>query len=848
MLQNKIKTKDESFIQKEWNEYKNHVSWWEAEQPLSPLPAELQILLIKNDPSFVDELMKFAILVESSYVWNDKTKRYDYAQPSVVLKRDRSWLWTLYLLDHPLAKEGLKKLLKYYTYQEFQTFTANTGVYIGYYNYYGGRNGSYHVLNTNYMRYVKAIYKLAEKRQDHEIWTLLAHRFDTQRDYNNSITRPQKNTNSKNRWQYEYGSTPKTRRYLTRRSWRHLNKIGEQDSSVYVEITTDLLLQYNTSHTKQIRVSHPKTNHTHYIKSYIQNWLYNHILYHHSKRFTYGSSTWKASDNAYFDDASDIREEAFPSLWDQHPDKLLQLLMEAEASPVVHFAGRALRLGNPVFVAKISNKIIDQLLQSNEPYRQEFAVREVLHRLDKTNPDLERWIKLSTHPNEKIRSLANEFLQTHSTHWSKETKIQLVLKCLEKINESPTAAYLEEWYSLFKNELQPILREIVTISMLKELLHHENTTVQRFIALLFSMIQRHQHPYVADDLLPFLEHRAEIIRETARNVLHKDYMVLSCTPDFLARWCAIPFEDNQVFLTPFFADRMHWLMPMLTPFLDELWSRMMNPDLPESSRVFIQNDLLGTLFLSGLVDTPLDQILTLLDHHDTDFQTLGARIFAAKQPTVDQFTMDQLQNLAHNQIALCRSQARDMIIQVKEQITDQWLVNFVETEWDDTRDWGFAYMRSMSVDQFTPTLIYGLIDSARQDVQAFGMEMVDIHFNDLDITELLLRSSESTDLYVQEYALSLAEKIDWDADKVVRLELFFRTILFKVHQARKAKQMVLNLLIRLGKTDRQMAEKIIPILADLATIGGKRDFERILFTLTQLQSLYPNLETPLQLR
>jgi hypothetical protein len=848
VLRDKIKSKAESFIQKEWDEYKNHVSWWESEQSLSPLPAELQILLIKDDPSFVDELMKFAILTESSYIWNDKKQRYNYAQPSVVLKRDRSWLWTLYLLDHPLAKEGLKKLLKYYTYQEFQTFTANTGVYIGYYNYYSSRNGSYHALNNNYTRYVKAIYKLAEKRQDHEIWTLLAHRFDTNRDYNNAITRPQKNSNSKNRWQYEYGSSPKTRRYLTRRSWRHLNKLGEQGSSEYVEIATDLLLQYNTTHAKQIRVLHPETNQTHYMKSYIQNWLFNHILYHHSTRFTYGSSTWRASDRAYFDDMPDVREEAFPAIWDQQPDKLLHLLMKANASPVVHFAGRALRLGNPKFVAAISNEIIDQLLQSNEPYRQEFAVREILNRLDKTSPDLDRWILLSTHANEKIRSIANEFVRTNSTHWSKETKIQLVKKCLEKINEAPTAGYLEEWYTLFEKDLPSILTEIITISMLKEMISHQNPVIHRFVALLLSMIQRDQHPYIANDLLPFLEHNAEIIRETARNVLHKDYMALSCTPKFLAKWCAIPFEDNHVFLTPFFADRMHWLMPMLNPFLDELWSHMMEPDIPESSRVFIQNDLLGSLFLSGLMDTPLDQILALLDHHDTDFQTLGARIFAAKKPTVDQFSMDQLQNLAHNQIALCRNEARNMIIQVKDQITDQWLVNFVETEWDDTRDWGFAYMRTMSVEQFTPTLIYGLIDSARQDVQAFGMEMVNIHFNDLDITELLLRSSESTDLFVQEYALSLTEKIDWDAEKIERLELFFRTILFKVHQARKAKQMVLDLLIRLGKTDYKMAEKIIPILADVSSIGGKRDFERILFTLTQLQALYPDLETPLQLR
>jgi hypothetical protein len=157
-------------------------------------------------------------------------------------------------------------------------------------------------------------------------------------------------------------------------------------------------------------------------------------------------------------------------------------------------------------------------------------------------------------------------------------------------------------------------------------------------------------------------------------------------------------------------------------------------------------------------------------------------------------------------------------------------------------------MWSLSIDQFTPTLIYGLIDSSREDVQAFGMELIEIHFDDIDIRPLLLRASESTDLFVQEYALSLAEKITWDVEKVQKLELFFRTILFKVHQARKAKQMTFQLLHRISKQDQQMAEAIIPLFQDVAHIGGKHDFERILSILTELQTRYPELQTPITIQ
>lgn len=847
MLKDQIRKKDNAARKQEWDQFENHVAWWENEQPLAPLPVDLQLLLIKNDPSFVDQVIKFALLTESPHIWNEKTKRYDYTNPQQVLLRDRSWIWTLYLTDHPLARQGLKQLLKYYTYQEFNQYSSDAGVYNSYYYFYNYRNGKYlySSINKNYLRYLKAIYKLAEKKHDTEILARLAYRFEIDREYYARISPPDKQAPRANA---AFAYSPKTRRYLAKRTWRTLRHLGEQNHKEYIKFATELLFQYSPNDAKQIRVEVSNTNQIQHVQSYKQNWVFNHILYHHSSRFTYGSSTWQATSDAYIKEPEE-REEAFPILWDQHPYELLMLLLQASAPPVIHFAGKALRLGNPAFVAQLSDTVIEQLLQSSDSYRQEFAVREVLNRLDKQNPNLNRWLSLSIHANSKIRNLANDFLQQHLSTWSDETKIQLIKMCLENITNSPDKAYVSEWFTFFESSLRNILAEIISLSMVTPLLPHASQPIiQQFVSLFLSVIRRDRNPYSADDLLPFLENEVEAIRSTARNILHADYMSFSCTPEFLVKWCSIPYEDNQVFLTPFFADRLHWLIPILPKFLDALWEKMMQNDLPEISKNYIQNDLLGTLFLAELTDTPIDQVLALLDHSDTSYQELGARLFAAKKPEVDQFNLEQLRQLAHNQIALCRNEARNMIIQVKEQLTDELLINLVETHWDDTRNWGFAYMRTMSVDQFTPTLIYGLIDSARQDVQAFGMEMVEIHFADLDITELLLRSSESTDLFVQEYALSLAEKIDWDADKVTKLELFFRTILFKVHQARKAKQMTLDLLIQLSKTDRTIAKKIVPLLSDIAHVGGKRDFEQILFTLTQIKTLYPEIESPLQLR
>lgn len=844
------KQKSQQLLEQEWQQFENKIAWWEAEQPLGSLPEELQDLLDKGSPEFIDQLFSFAALQGNAYIWNEKANRYDFTNQENVKARDRSWIWTLYLNDNPLAREGLKHLLRYEESQIFSAKLQKAGTYFNTYYYYyyyygfryfyGMRRNKYSVIGPLHYRYLKAIYKLAEKKQDLEMLAILAHRFDGERNYDYvwELATDKRTRHTSYR--------PKTRSYLTRRSWRYLRRLGEQKSPDYVSFAAVALLQYDSADAINIPVTHPETGQEMRVPSYKRNWLLQHILYHNSPRFTYSSSTWKLTANAYFDEP-EVREEAFAELWDQQPDMLLHLLLHANISPVTQFAARALCLGNPDFVSTIDRPVLEQLLTSKDPYRQNFAAQELLKRMDPNQPDFDLWLTFASHNNPKLRQIAYTYLDKNQDKWPEASLAPLVYRCLTVINENPNAIYIDEWQSLFENQFRNVCADTIRLTMLTPLLAHTQPAIHQLVALLLSLIKRSNDPYTAMDLLPYLAHSASEIRSEAQAIMERDLLTLSCTPEFLIEWCVIDLEENRAFLRNFLPAHQYELLPHLSELLDGLWTKMMQEELPEDSQTFIQEYLLGELFIEALADTPLDQVLALLEHSQTSYQELGSRLFAVKQPGAHDFSREQLLRLAHNPIAHCRKQALDLIIKRKSELSDQWLVDLAETQWDDTRNWAFAYMRTLAAEQFTPELIYGLIDSARQDVQAFGMEMVEIHFADINIAELLLRASESTDLFVQEYALSLAEKIDWNVENVRKLELFFRTILFQVHRARRAKQTTLTLLIDLSNRDQQMAEIIVPLLSDLAHIGGKRDFERILAALTAIQARYPHIQTPIQL-
>ena len=261
-------------------------------------------------------------------------------------------------------------------------------------------------LRPNYFKPIRHIFKMAEYRRDAEVFAIIARRFEDEK----AMYRSNKNKYAvcitgedyfylrKSKWQYnsetnQYELVPtnefsnemqnpnariayssNTRDYLLRRVWRTLKQLGEEGDADYAKMAVSILLQYVDSDAEAVLQT------TYYqwdrpswyrvVKNSVE-WdvfagylTFNRILYENSPRYVYvtNSQAWRCKEGYKPGDPEpEVREEAFPEVWEQNPDRLVQLLLESNCRPVHDFAVKALK-ACPLFRAKIDVSTIVKII------------------------------------------------------------------------------------------------------------------------------------------------------------------------------------------------------------------------------------------------------------------------------------------------------------------------------------------------------------------------------------------------------------------------------------------------------------------------------------------------------
>lgn len=239
-------------------------------------------------------------------------------------------------------------------------------------------------LRPSYFQRLRHIFKMAEYRQDTEIFGLLAYRFEQEEalyrnqgygvrlpdgeylyagyTYNSRTGRYERTTDNpitaeQRRSDTRLAYSDKTRAYLRRRVWRTLRKLGQAGDPNYVTFAVDLLLQYADEDAGCTRESvfyrWDWRNSYSRVETGRVNWdlfagylAFNHVLYEQSPRYVLkpANKAWRCqSSYKPGDPAPPGREEAFPHLWDQQPEALLRLLLDSCCQPVHGFAVKAIR-------------------------------------------------------------------------------------------------------------------------------------------------------------------------------------------------------------------------------------------------------------------------------------------------------------------------------------------------------------------------------------------------------------------------------------------------------------------------------------------------------------------------
>jgi hypothetical protein len=249
--------------------------------------------------------------------------------------------------------------------------------------------------------------------------------------------------------------------------------------------------------------------------------------------------------------------------------------------------------------------------------------------------------------------------------------------------------------------------------------------------------------------------------------------------------------------------------------IEALLRRLLAEDVPGHVLRVIVDDLAG-----GHAGVDRDTILRLLASRSPHAQELGG-ILLARNLRPDALELDEIIALASHEILSVRRAAWSMyehgVARVQANMASA--VRILDAKWRDSRDWAFGFFRGAAFGraQFTADVLVGVIDSVRDDVQAFGRELLQHHFDDADGPALLARLSEHPSRAVQLFATNYLERFAAGRpDRLDPLLPYFASVLSRVNQGRVAKQRVLAFLTAAGSRDVASATAVIPLLHRLA--------------------------------
>ena len=387
----------------------------------------------------------------------------------------------------------------------------------------------------NYFHSIRRIFKIAEYRCDAEVFAILAYRFErTPGNFNNDLPAyswdgeqgkylaDKRRIYSDEQQQDEplFVYSYQTQQYLRRRVWRTLKALAQSKGADYIKMATAVLLEYSDTDTPpairssfdkwdyyQRQVKYPWDAYTDYL-------AFNHILYTNSQRYEFNYKTWRQRKgvSASFVEP-EVREEAFPELWQQHPEALLKLLMNSKSYLVINFAVKVLRDCKD-FCASLNINTIMELVYSKHQVIAVFAFELALQRLNQDKPNKKLILFLTN------RLLPNTDTTTfYILDDSLKNKIS-VLIALAISKYTLSIKFVQSFLSVyvFHEEINQIIFDGI-ISKLLELSKHQKEVAQGAIDILIQHFQIQLHKLDLDIVINLLTHPILEIREFASLIL-----------------------------------------------------------------------------------------------------------------------------------------------------------------------------------------------------------------------------------------------------------------------------------------------------------------------------------------
>ncbi len=777
-------------------------------------------------------------------------------------------------------------------------------------------------LSPNYFKQLRHLFKMAEYRQDSEMFGILAYRFEQGEAMYSSdqsyLYFPNGSTMGRFTWNYnprtrqherlenpefqqellrpdpQIAFSSNTRAYLLRRVWRSLKTLGDLGDPAYVQMAVGVLLEYSDADAEETRES------IHYAwdsrssrifwDTYAGYLTFGHILYENSSRYVLKrtSRAWRCQGRYKPGDPEPTtREEAFPHLWQQHPEALLKLLVESNCLPIHQFAAKALRTCT-AFCSELPVETLILLL--NRPYeataRLGFELAQARYQPQNPNEELilaiancayaparsevYRWISdlgdrafesptlissLAISPQADTRAFVRRLLSTAilADLIARRLVGHLIASLLTLTLDQGAIAHdaAETILVCFALQIRTLGLEIIL-----DLLRHPLAEVQSLGArmLLTHEIQASELPAGLIDAL--LESRFDEVRVVGVRLLGQ-------LPD---EWL---IEQSQLLITfvthelPEMREAIRSAVRRLTTHHPEFAGRLatrllaifLEPEPHDGVHNFLAKLLRTDLQNWMAVATP-ELTQQLLQTESTAAQEIAGCLLQANcDRWSDQFTTAQMAQFTHQEVLAVREAGYRMVRQTVSRLrqTETDLVDAVtilESKWEDAQQFGEElFSRILQPEDLTPALVISICDSNRPAVRKFGRDLVSRCFQIVDGQAYLLKFSEHPATDMQLFATQYLE--DFVADNPQRLQElmpYFMRVLAQVNRGRVTKLRVFAFLSAEAIKSEPAARIVAEILTRQSAAIAIGEKARAIETLLKIQKVYPHLSLPIQIK
>jgi predicted DNA-binding WGR domain protein len=589
-------------------------------------------------------------------------------------------------------------------------------------------------------------------------------------------------------------------------------------------------------------------------------------------------------------DNTSTRLELFPEHWDTFPEAYIQLLMEAQMNLVHQFAynnlkGRAdfqtlmnrfdatniLKLLNSNF--SIPNQLgfetlvlkndtlstqmsfIADVLNSKTTSARNWAQHHITSNKTAFLNDVDCAVKLIFNAVPDVKNWITEMLNSFSFTEDKTKVItgKVIIELLtfeeNSVNNNLALLAVERLKQIATAQLEQLSWDIVA-RLISSDLKTNNLLASTILILKSKNTDSAEIPFSL--IVLFLEDENLEIRQNGRQLLHNyENTFLIGNSETLRTLLHNQYQDVIESVLECFSRLGASQSDIIDIALRDTAYAMIRKEKFEGAHLIFKKFILDkTVEQWNTAFEPRD-VIKLLHANYRESQLTGYEILK-NYSRKDDFTIRQIISLGNHEILAIRQWCWNYFMDRKERIREERnnALALLDTTWDDTRTFAFHFFKT----EFDETdwdldCLISIVDSVLPAVEQFGKEIITKYFNPNDGAVYLTKLSQHPSVNIQFFVTNYLNTYATDnVPKLEELAFYFRSVLTRVHKARVAKQRIFQFLHQEGKKSEAAAIFVTDIIDEVSATAAIQDKASCITILTDLKTLYPQLNTHLILK